>query len=243
MLRTVILPRPLRYTLLPSAPSRFFSTRHASRLTHGHPFGSFFTRPPPPARISYRSIALWLVPIAGGIGLYSLPRNQSPIHHDLFASPTIIPCSKRCSREPFIMSPAEPDATFLNRILSIIRDNIWEPILTVKRFLHLFCLFMPVILSAPMLVVGTPERRLQGDRWGAVWWYGFLVAQMERAGPTFIKVRASCGRTQVASVTPRTVGAMGSIPSGPIPFLTLPEIGQDALPWKATSTILYQEGH
>lgn len=39
-----------------------------------------------------------------------------------------------------------------------------------------------------MLLVGTPERRLGGDRWGAVWWYNLLVAQMARAGPTFIKV-------------------------------------------------------
>jgi aarF domain-containing kinase len=40
-----------------------------------------------------------------------------------------------------------------------------------------------------MLLVGSPEERLQGDKWGAVWWYEFLVAQMDRAGPTFIKVR------------------------------------------------------
>lgn len=26
------------------------------------------------------------------------------------------------------------------------------------------------------------------ERWGALWWYGFLVKQMERAGPTFIKL-------------------------------------------------------
>jgi len=28
----------------------------------------------------------------------------------------------------------------------------------------------------------------EGERWGAVWWYGFLVHQMQKAGPTFIKV-------------------------------------------------------
>lgn len=39
-----------------------------------------------------------------------------------------------------------------------------------------------------MLLVGSPEERLQGDRWGAVWWYDHLVAQMDRAGPTFIKL-------------------------------------------------------
>lgn len=39
-----------------------------------------------------------------------------------------------------------------------------------------------------MLLVGSPEDRLQGDKWGAVWWYDYLVAQMDRAGPTFIKL-------------------------------------------------------
>jgi aarF domain-containing kinase len=53
----------------------------------------------------------------------------------------------------------------------------------------LFFLFIPVIISSPMLLVGSPEERLQGDKWGAVWWYDYLVVQMDRAGPTFIKVR------------------------------------------------------
>jgi len=39
-----------------------------------------------------------------------------------------------------------------------------------------------------MLLVGSPEETLQGDRWGAVWWYDYLVVQMDRAGPTFIKL-------------------------------------------------------
>jgi aarF domain-containing kinase len=40
-----------------------------------------------------------------------------------------------------------------------------------------------------MLLVGSSQEKLQGDRWGAVWWYNHFVAQMDRAGPTFIKVR------------------------------------------------------
>lgn len=75
-----------------------------------------------------------------------------------------------------------------SRIMSFIRDKIWEPLLTARRFVHLLVLFMPVLLSAPMLLVGQPEKRLNGDRWGAVWWYDFLVTKMEAAGPTFTKV-------------------------------------------------------
>lgn len=37
-----------------------------------------------------------------------------------------------------------------------------------------------------MLLVGSSQ---ENDRWGAVWWYNYFVAQMDRAGPTFIKVR------------------------------------------------------
>jgi aarF domain-containing kinase len=95
-----------------------------------------------------------------------------------------------------IPSPNEQRLT----ITYIIQTYITEPISTFFRFLHLALLFGPVILTSPMLLVGSTKasRRLlqrgaigQGEdveRWGAVWWYGFLVAQMERAGPTFIKV-------------------------------------------------------
>jgi aarF domain-containing kinase len=59
---------------------------------------------------------------------------------------------------------------------------------TVGRFLYLFYLFAPVIITVPMLIVGRSNDELQGDGWGAVWWYDLLVLRMERAGPTFIKV-------------------------------------------------------
>ena len=39
-----------------------------------------------------------------------------------------------------------------------------------------------------MLLIGIPQKRLKGDRWGAIWWYAFLVRTMQSAGPTFIKV-------------------------------------------------------
>ena len=85
-----------------------------------------------------------------------------------------------------------------------IRYYILEPIATFFRFIHLAALFGPVILLSPMLLVGSsgtrPRRRRSGsqekrdsldepeENWGAVWWYGFLVRQMERAGPSFIKL-------------------------------------------------------
>lgn len=81
-----------------------------------------------------------------------------------------------------------------------VRRSIWrffdtwivEPIATGLRFLHLVIIFVPVIAAVPMIWVGTRSDKRDGERWGTVWWYGFLVTSMERAGAAFIKVRKLC---------------------------------------------------
>lgn len=87
-----------------------------------------------------------------------------------------------------INSPDEEGRSLLSRIMRFIRLRIWEPLQTGRRFIHLFFIFIPVILTAPMLLIGEPEPRYKGDGWGAVWWYELLVSAMQRAGPTFTKV-------------------------------------------------------
>jgi aarF domain-containing kinase len=80
--------------------------------------------------------------------------------------------------------------------IGLVQYYIIEPIFTFLRFFHLVILFGPVILTSPMILIGGSDRRRKRDRpsgeeaeaWGAVWWYGFLVNQMERAGPSFIKL-------------------------------------------------------
>jgi aarF domain-containing kinase len=112
--------------------------------------------------------AWFIVPAAG----LSWRSQQQP------APPCVAP-----KRPPIIFSPSE-------HRLSLV-DHVWEYILTAKRFIYLVFLFMPVLVSSPMLLVGKPLKSLSGDRWGAVWWYGLLVSRMEAAGPTFIKVGTS----------------------------------------------------
>lgn len=162
-------------------------SRHTS--TWARP--SFFTRAPPTYSFTLRRSALWIVPVAGGLTLYLLPKPKS-LFPSIFSSPTLIPCpcpTPPPSRlNPTIFSPSESDRTIVTRIIQLLREHVWEPILTTKRFIYLFFLFAPVIFTSPMLLVGKQERRLKGERWGAVWWYGLLVRQMETAGPTFIKV-------------------------------------------------------
>ncbi|KAM3461557.1 hypothetical protein NHJ6243_004935 [Beauveria neobassiana] len=76
----------------------------------------------------------------------------------------------------------------MHKVLLFIDFYIWEPIFTGVRFLHLVAIFVPVIVSVPMIWLGRrlPER--DDERQGTLWWYSFLVKAMELAGPAFIKL-------------------------------------------------------
>ncbi|KAG6821417.1 hypothetical protein H0H93_014214 [Arthromyces matolae] len=134
------------------------------------------------------SKAFWILPLAGGVAFYFAPRPES--HLSILSSPTVIPCivPSKPDNNLIISSPSEADYSILSRIRPLLRNAIWEPLLTGKRFIYLFFLFIPVVLSSPMLLVGKPSKKYRGDKWGAVWWYGYLVRKMEAAGPTFIKL-------------------------------------------------------
>lgn len=77
-----------------------------------------------------------------------------------------------------------------------VRVGIWrfvdtwivEPIATGFRFLHLVVIFVPVILSVPVIWFGARNPERDDERSGTLWWYGFLVSSMERAGAAFIKL-------------------------------------------------------
>ena len=183
-----ILFRPgLRQPFFPWGASSF---RHASHWTTTPPrFSSqFFTRTAAPGPLFSEKL-LWVIPVAGGVVLFATPSRREP--HNVFASPDLIPCAEAAatdSLDPVILSPSESDRTLLGRVASYLRERILEPLLTAKRFVYLCFVFIPVFLTAPILLIGQPESKFGGDRWGAVWWYGFLTRQMQRAGPTFIKV-------------------------------------------------------
>ncbi|PVH99117.1 ABC1-domain-containing protein [Periconia macrospinosa] len=69
-----------------------------------------------------------------------------------------------------------------------IDDYIIEPICTGLRFLHLVVIFVPVIVTIPIIWFGKRRPDRDNERSGTLWWYGFLVNSMERAGAAFIKV-------------------------------------------------------
>ncbi|KAI6041741.1 ABC1-domain-containing protein [Pisolithus marmoratus] len=180
----LLLPGPPTVKFVPNVRRLF--ARSESVLS---PSPSHIFRPSKTRAGLWRS-KLWLLPVAGGFFLYMSP-NPQPHPFTLFASPTLIPCpdtQKRFANEDLIGSPAEPQLSIISRILNLLQDHVVDPIMTAKRFIQLFFLFLPVIATMPMLLIGNPERELQGDRWGAVWWYGFLVSKLQVAGPTFIKL-------------------------------------------------------
>ncbi|ERT00914.1 Atypical/ABC1/ABC1-C protein kinase [Sporothrix schenckii ATCC 58251] len=76
----------------------------------------------------------------------------------------------------------------LHYVVRILDMFVWEPLCTGLRFLQLSCLFVPVIVAVPVLWVGQRQPDRDGERSGALWWYGMLVSSMEHAGPTFIKL-------------------------------------------------------
>ncbi|KAK5118151.1 hypothetical protein LTR62_004198 [Meristemomyces frigidus] len=63
-----------------------------------------------------------------------------------------------------------------------------EPLATGVRFLHLLVIFVPVIVSIPVIWIGKKQADRDNERSGTLWWYGFLVGSMERAGAAFIKL-------------------------------------------------------
>ena len=65
---------------------------------------------------------------------------------------------------------------------------IWEPVCTGARFLQLVVIFVPVLLTVPVIWIGSRQPERDNERAGTLWWYGFLVKAMEWAGPAFIKV-------------------------------------------------------
>jgi len=73
------------------------------------------------------------------------------------------------------------------RILYFFRDYVIEPLATARRFCYLAFIFVPVLVTMPILLIDYSKHGSK-ERWTTLWWYGFLVKQMERAGPTFIKV-------------------------------------------------------
>jgi aarF domain-containing kinase len=87
-----------------------------------------------------------------------------------------------------VPSAISGSSKYRRKIYFFIDEYFWEPICTGFRFLHLVVIFVPVILTIPAIWIGERVKDRDDERSGTLWWYGFLVSSMERAGAAFIKV-------------------------------------------------------
>ena len=92
------------------------------------------------------------------------------------------------------LSSAERDE---DRLIAWFR-YIVEPFATAIRFVHLVVIFIPVIITVPVIWLGARVPHRDHERSGALWWYAMLSASMERAGAAFIKLgQWAASRTDV----------------------------------------------
>ncbi|KAK2591668.1 hypothetical protein QQS21_010628, partial [Conoideocrella luteorostrata] len=75
-----------------------------------------------------------------------------------------------------------------HKVVILFDMYVWEPICTGFRFIQLLVIFVPVIVTVPVIWVGRRHPERDNERGGTLWWYGFLVKSMELAGPAFIKL-------------------------------------------------------
>ena len=79
-----------------------------------------------------------------------------------------------------------------------VEEYLIEPVATGLRFLHLVLIFVPVLATVPIIWIGARQPGRNNERSGTLWWYGFLVWSMERAGAAFIKLgQWAASRTDV----------------------------------------------
>ena len=115
---------------------------------------------------------------------YILPLNHD-VNHERFA--LFQSKTEQSELGSAISSPAPPKGLFYQLTRSL-NAYLIEPLLTLRRLIHIVILFAPVMLAVPLLILGPRVTEEENERCGALWWFDLLAAQMERAGPTFIKV-------------------------------------------------------
>lgn len=109
---------------------------------------------------------------------------------DITSEQCMLEASRRETQEEYqayTENVSSPRRTY-RKLVVFFCEWIYEPIATTLRFLHLIVIFVPVLVTIPVIFMGdrVPER--SDERRGTLWWYLFLVNSMEKAGPTFIKV-------------------------------------------------------
>ncbi|EON64672.1 Atypical/ABC1/ABC1-C protein kinase [Coniosporium apollinis CBS 100218] len=175
----------LRLCLRRSTPQAARNASHrifSSTARNSHSSRPFF-RPPPPPKHGRRILlaAATLTPaVFAELATADTNDGKTGEEHMLEAS--------RAEIDHAVPAALKNSKKWRRAIYFFIDDWIVEPIATGLRFIHLVIIFVPVILAVPVIWFGRRVRERDNERTGTLWWYGFLVRGMERAGAAFIKL-------------------------------------------------------
>jgi aarF domain-containing kinase len=170
-----------------NAPGTHLRSLRVDAFRHTGKRGGFFHAPPPPPR---GFNVVWAAAVALSPAVFVQLSEEDNAGTEQTAEGRML----KASRDEIAKKLRDDDhgiSRVRHGILLFLDVYIWEPLCTGMRFLHLFIIFVPVIVSAPALSIGSRNPARDNERSGALWWYWFLVKSMERAGPAFIKVRKS----------------------------------------------------
>ncbi|OWB81342.1 kinase activity protein [[Candida] boidinii] len=74
------------------------------------------------------------------------------------------------------------------RINYFLIDKIFEPIITIGRFIELTIIFLPILLLCPISYFGKKNHEKSGERSGTLIWFKYIRISAELAGASFIKL-------------------------------------------------------
>jgi len=171
-------PRPhiLRQTVRNFSWSR--PRQNPSYLDHAR---AFFHKPPPPIKGGKPYLLAALTPAA----FVELSEDESDGEET--GEERMLHAS-RAELAEYVPERLRGSRTVRRSIWKFLDTWVVEPLATGFRFLHLLIIFVPVIATVPIVWLGQRQKDRDGERSGTLWWYGFLVHSMERAGAAFIKV-------------------------------------------------------
>lgn len=173
---TTVRPQVLRhiqYSIRSGRGKKSFSTLRNARR--------FFKTPPSPVKRS--SLLLAGLSPAAFVSIAEDDENDSGLTHEEH----MLQVSRK-ELEDYVPEKLQNSRKFRITIWKFFDTYIVEPIATGFRFLHLVVIFVPVIATVPVIWFGSRHPDRDDERGGTLWWYGFLVSSMERAGAAFIKL-------------------------------------------------------
>lgn len=74
---------------------------------------------------------------------------------------------------------------FIYKISFAFHDYVWEPLVTIGRFVELTIIFLPIVITLPISWFG---KKKNNTRSGSIFWYKVLRFSLETAGASFIKL-------------------------------------------------------